>query len=184
MQRTQAKSQQPGEARGEGWAWGAFALLAAAAASIDQIAISAALLLGALAVLGVWLRRADPAARPAALGVLCLAAALASAVAWEATWRHHQRRALAEEVLPSLGPPDAAELSALAAGVDAWLDGRRAADLLPRSPRGVEPEDLAFALWRRSPLARPGALSALAVETVEGERSTFSFGLPLAEGTA
>ena len=42
----------------------------------------------------------------------------------------------------------------------------------------AEPQDLAYALWRRSPLARRGILSALVVTPAESSASSFSFGLP------
>ncbi len=53
--------------------------------------------------------------------------------------------------------------------------------VVPRSPAGLERQDLAYALWQDSPLARPHSLSALVVQTEAGRSSSFSFGMPLTD---
>jgi hypothetical protein len=79
-------------------------------------------------------------------------------------------------------PPTREELNALGGEVNAHFSRRDLASLVPRTPAGLERQDLAYALWRLSPLARPYSLSALVVVPREGPRSSFSFGMPLIEG--
>jgi hypothetical protein len=55
------------------------------------------------------------------------------------------------------------------------------AQLSPRTPEGLDRQDLAFSLWRDSPLARHHALSALVILPDAGGSSSFSYGLPLTD---
>jgi hypothetical protein len=54
-----------------------------------------------------------------------------------------------------------------------------AAVLLVKAPLSLPPPDLAYAIWRRSPLARGDARSALAVGRAGFAPSVFAFGLPV-----
>jgi len=83
------------------------------------------------------------------------------------------------DVLPSALAPSPEALAAVGQKVERELDAALAAGS-PITWRPVdEISDLAFALWRRSSLARPDLLSAMTVVAPDGALSTFSSGLPI-----
>ncbi len=170
-----------GPALGDRPAWIALLLLAAAAAAHDLPLAGAALLaLGVVAAVR-WLTGVDFAERPAAIGGLLLLAAVAGGVSWEIAYREELRRQVGDEVLPKVAPPTAGELEAIRGELD---DHFGKLDLTREpAPAGAVAgtDDLAYALWRRSPLAARDGLSALVVEPSEGRPSSFSFGLALDE---
>ncbi|HEX6202797.1 MAG TPA: ATP-binding protein, partial [Thermoanaerobaculia bacterium] len=102
----------------------------------------------------------------------------------EAVARALLRGELAARVAARAAPPGAGEMAALRQEVAAAFTGLRLADFVPRSPEGLELQDLAFLLWQSSPLAHPHALSALVVRPAERSASTFGFGLSLTEDGA
>jgi len=119
--------------------------------------------------------------RRVAAGTWVLALVLAvilSAAAWEVGARLRLESAATGELellLPP-GPARLAELDRGLAGHFARVDLARAvASWGVLDDRG----DLAYALWRASPLARPDALSALALDWPGEPPSSFSYGLPL-----
>ncbi|MEE2776896.1 MAG: ATP-binding protein, partial [Acidobacteriota bacterium] len=63
-----------------------------------------------------------------------------------------------------------------------FLRSNEARAVLERDPR-TEIRDLAVSLWRRSPLRQGEALSALAVSLGPGPPASFSFGLPVHDGS-
>ncbi len=133
-----------------------------------------------LAIAGalLWLPARGPGWQRASRALL--AAVLISGLAWEVGARFRLRD-IAQEELARLLPPEPERLASLAGGIERYfasVAGRRA---LPGREALDERGDLAYALWRRSPLARPDALSALVLE-LDGERpTTFSYGLPLTD---
>src|SRR6185295_3481178 len=89
------------------------------------------------------------------------------------------RGMVAADLPARLAPPQPGEIVALRRQIESGLtsDLHR---LALSGPSGLERDDLAFALWRRSPLFRRGALSALWVRPLDASPgSVFSFGLPL-----
>ena len=53
--------------------------------------------------------------------------------------------------------------------------------MVPRARAGLERQDLAYALWKDSPLSRHHSLSALVVQRENVATSSFSFGMPLTD---
>ena len=170
-----------GAAGGGRRAAAAATLLLAAGAAHDHPMLAVALLAGGGAAAASWLRRSGWRLNPSALVPLALLAALLGAVAWQVGYRLALRHAVTERFLVGMAPPAPDELQAEWADV---LDRFDAVDLTrfaPRTPREVAVTDLAYLLWRRSPLARRNALTALAVFPEGGAPVPFSYGLPLTD---
>ncbi|HXO19282.1 MAG TPA: ATP-binding protein, partial [Thermoanaerobaculia bacterium] len=161
------------------WAWVAVGLLAAAAALTDSPAAALALLAGGGAAAALWVERRSPLRFAPALAGLALLAALAAAVAVETAYRLRLDDFVGGELLSHFAPPAAPEVDVLSHHLADHFGHRDLVDLVPRNPLGLERQDLAFALWRSSPLARRNTLSALVVQPLAGSSSSFSFGLPL-----
>jgi signal transduction histidine kinase len=166
---------------GDGWGWLAVALLAAAAAAADLPPLAMALLAGGGGAAARWAAPRDLRRSGTALAVLALIAALAAAAALETAYRLRLDRYAAAELLPRYAPPSPAAVATLGSELGSHFTGRDLAKLVPRLPAGLERQDLAFALWRASPLARRNTLSALVVVPLDRNRSSFSFGLPLTD---
>ena len=77
--------------------------------------------------------------------------------------------------------PTQPELAATWRRLEGHLAGVDLQRRVPRSPDGLLPTDLAYLLWRRSPLDRGNALTALVVTPHLGGPVRFSYGLPLTE---
>jgi signal transduction histidine kinase/HAMP domain-containing protein len=135
-----------------------------------------ALLIAGFACAARWLAGADYLRRAGAAGVLLLLACLGSALGWQTAHRRALRLEAAR-FLPLLQPPDRQQAARLEGEIRSAL-----AELEIRRGSTIEQQDLAFTLWRSSPLARRNALSALAVVADGQVLSSFSFGLPIAEG--
>lgn len=130
-----------------------------------------------------WLRGTDFRHRPLALATAVLLAAVTSATAWEMTYRERFRDRLAEHFLPRVVPPSLDETNALHLRIHRSFDGFELEEVMPpgldsAGPKDVDPDDLAYLLWRRSPLAERDGASALQVQLADGTRSVFAFGLP------
>ena len=107
--------------------------------------------------------------------LLVLAVGL-GATGWEIAYRGALEEAVQGTLLEEMAPPGPSQRAALERALRDDFNGIDLARLAPRDPDGLAREDLAFALWRRSPLARPNALSALLVQPVAGDPSVFAFG--------
>jgi signal transduction histidine kinase len=166
---------------GDRWGWAAAGLLAAGGALHDTPLAGVPLLLAGGVSAGLWLSGRRRLSRAGALATLGCLAAMAAAGAWETVYRLELRQGLSQELLPRMAPPSAEEQKALGEDLEIFFAATDLEAVVPRPPAGLEIQDLAFTLWKRSPLARSDALSALVVETADGSRSTFSFGLPLDE---
>jgi signal transduction histidine kinase len=166
--------------QGDRWAWASILLLLGGAAFADHPLVGLPLLAagGATASLYVSRRRLGEGMTLAALAVM---AVLVAAGVWETAYRLRLLTHTGPELLSRLAAPSTAEVTALKRRLDAYFTGLDLRDLSPRSPAGLERQDLAFAIWRGSPLARPYALSAVVVEPRAGTASSFSFGMPLNE---
>jgi signal transduction histidine kinase len=163
---------------GDPWIWLATGLLLAGAAlsNLTWAALPALAAGGACAARFADRRRRGQGTVLAAMTVV---AALAGAAVWETAYRARLATYDATELLGRLAPPAPRELAALereVAGHFARLDLEA---LVARSPVGLDRKDLAYALWRGSPLARPNALSAVVVRSGTALVSSFSFGVPL-----
>ncbi|HSS50873.1 MAG TPA: hypothetical protein VLX28_18180, partial [Thermoanaerobaculia bacterium] len=166
---------------GKRWAWIAVALLIAGASLCDQPLAAAALLAAGGAATAVWLdvRRLHVGMT---LVVLILVSTFAAAGAWETSYRLALRAYAGNELLVRLAPPTRADLASVAGEVRSHFLKLDLQNLSPRSPANLERQDLAYALWKDSPLARHHSLSALVVETPDGGPvSSFSFGMPLTD---
>ncbi len=164
---------------GDRWGWLAVALLLAGGAAHDLPLVALPLLAAGGAVAAFWAADRRWPEQPLALAALALMAALAAAGVWETAYRLRLRDFVAGDLLARLAPPPETVLRRVSAGLDRHFRGRDVTRLAPRVPLGLERQDLAFALWSASPLARGDARSALVVEPLGGARSSFAFGLPL-----
>ena len=118
---------------------------------------------------------------PAGLTALLLLAVAISATAWETGHRLRSFAALAGE-LESLTPPEPDRKAAFAAELEAFFADLNVAEVLPEGLPRTEEDDLAYVLWRGSPLARLDAFSALVVDRPGTRPSSFAYGLPLTDG--
>lgn len=109
-----------------------------------------------------------------------LMGALLSASSWQAAGREALRNQIESVLLSQLAPPSLDESNAILTELQSYFDGTDLESILPAPVNErTQLQDLAFALWRQSPLPQRGGLSALVVESLDNEISSFSFGLPL-----
>jgi signal transduction histidine kinase len=165
------------------WAWLSLGLLLAGSAAADLLPVSLLLLAAGGAVAALWAGCRELPRSGSAVAALALIAVLAASGAAETAYRLRLESFAAAELLPRFAPPAEAEVNDLARSLAAFFQHRDLRTLAPHAPDSLERQDLAFALWRSSPLARRHTLSALVVEPLSGASSSFSFGMPLpAEG--
>ncbi|HVT19181.1 MAG TPA: ATP-binding protein [Thermoanaerobaculia bacterium] len=163
---------------GEPWAWIALGLLLGAAALSDWSWFALPLLAAGAACAAVYGER-QRTLRGGALATLAVLGTVAASGAWEIAYRLHLAEHAGKQLLARLAPPAAEERRLFDRSVMGHFAASDLAAIVPRSPVGLDPRDLAFALWRRSPLSRPNLLSAVAVQAGGGLVSSFSFGMPL-----
>lgn len=169
------------EPPGDAWTWGACAALLAGAAVCDVPLLALPLLAAGGAGIALY-ANGQRLERGLALVMLVVLAAVAASAVWETTFRLRLRAYARDEVLPHLTPPSPAAVNALAGEIQQYFAARDLSTVVVRSPAGLERQDLAYALWRGSPMARPQTLSAIVVELRGGQvPSSFSFGMPLTE---
>ncbi|MDX1999736.1 MAG: ATP-binding protein [Thermoanaerobaculia bacterium] len=164
----------------DGWFWLAAALALAAGVAADGPVAQPSLLLaaGAAAALGRPGRRLTAAS---GLG-LATVSALIAAAAYEGAYRGRLEERIAREFLPQLARSEPAAREEIRDAMQRFLQDLDLAHVSPRDPDATEPQDLAFSLWRRSPLVRANSSSALEVVPDHGRPSRFSFGFdPWAE---
>ncbi|HEY9422554.1 MAG TPA: PAS domain-containing protein, partial [Thermoanaerobaculia bacterium] len=161
-------------------AWIAVALLLGGASLCDRPLLGVPLLAigGALAALYADARRWGEGMT---LVVLVLMSAFAAAGTWETAWRLRLREHAANELMDQLAPPTRREVGEVSWQIRRHFEALDLRDVVPRSPEGLERQDLAYALWKDSPLARHQSLSALVVQRDDGSQSSFSFGMPLTD---
>jgi signal transduction histidine kinase len=161
-------------------AWISVALLLAGAVSCDQPFLAVPLLAagGAAAASYADQRRLGEGL---ALVALILMSAFAGAGIWETAYRWRLRDYAGQELLARLSPPTRQEIATVAREISGHFEAIDLERVVPRTPAGLERQDLAYALWRDSPLARHHSLSALVVQTDDAPPSSFSFGMPLTD---
>jgi signal transduction histidine kinase len=171
---------QNGEAPSDRQAWLSVALLLAGAALCDRWYLGVPLLAagGALAAVYAGERRLRGGM---ALITLILMSVFAAAGSWEAAYRLRLREYAGHELLARLSPPKREEIAAVSREIRRHFAAIDLERVIPRTPNGLERQDLAYALWKDSPLARHHSLSALVVQTEGTVPSSFSFGTPLTE---
>jgi len=166
---------------GDAWTWAACGALLAGAAVCDVPALSLPLLAAAGAGIALY-ANGQRLERGLSLVVLVVLAAVAASAVWETAYRLRLRDYARDEVLPFLNSPAPETVGALAGEIHRDFAALDLAAIVPRSPAGLDRKDLAYTLWRRSPMARPHTLSAIVIEPRDGlESSSFSFGMPLTE---
>lgn len=163
-------------------AGGALVSIVAAAGTQDRWWLS--LLLGALGcflLARLWGEAGKRSAfRLSAVGAFILFGAILSAANWQAVARESFRQEVEEKLLPQISPPTANEQNNLLIEVQSFFDQIDVASILPvEDTEPTDLQDMAFAIWRQSPLAQRGGLSALTLNSLAGEDSSFSLGLPL-----
>lgn len=162
-------------------AWAAVALLLAGAALCDQPFAAVPLLMagGAAAASYADQRRLGEGL---ALVALILMAVFVAAGTWETAYRWRLRGHAEADLLARLAPPTRQEIGMVARDIHHHFEALDLESVVPRSPAGLDRQDLAYALWKDSPLARHHSLSALVVQTEgDGPPSSFSFGMPLTD---
>ena len=166
----------------EAWAWAAAGLLLLGGAACDFPLLALPLLAAGAGAASVYAdsRRMEGGLAMAAVALMAI---LAASALWETAYRLSLRSWAETELLHKVTPPTREELDSLGAEANAHFSRRDLASLVPRTPAGLERQDLAYALWRHSPLARPYSLSALVVVPREGPASSFAFGMPLTQGS-
>jgi signal transduction histidine kinase len=169
------------EAPGDRWAWAGSALLLLGAALCDTPQAALPLIAAGAAAAALYADRRRMG-EGLAVAAVALMAVLAAAGVWETAYRLVLRRWSETVLLNKITPPAQGEMAALGREIQGHFARVDLAALVPRAPAGLERQDLAYALWRSSPLARPYSLSALVVMPLEGEPSFFSFGMPLTQG--
>jgi signal transduction histidine kinase len=162
---------------GDRWAWGGVAALLAGSALADHPPAAVALLAVGAGAGAVYADRRH-LGHGMSLAALALLAVLLSSGAAEAAYRLRLQSWAARDLLTQLVPPSAAQRETVQQELRAYFEKSDLWQLAPRSPAGLSRQDVAFTLWRGSPLARLHALSALTVLPLEGATSSFSFGLP------
>jgi signal transduction histidine kinase len=113
------------------------------------------------------------------LAAMVVLAALAGAAVWETAYRARLASYDFGELLDRLAPPAAGDLAIFNRRLETHFRQLDLDSLAARSPVGLDSRDLAYSLWRASPLARPNALSALVVRAGNTLVSSFSFGVPV-----
>ncbi len=164
------------------WLWLAATLLTLAACGHDLTLLAWPLVCLAALAVALWLRGVEYRQRIAAAGLLLLLASGLSAVVWECTYRQEFRHLAGDELLQLLLPPTEQELEKLRLEAFDFFDLREMKDWVPGAESELDSSDLALQLWRHSPLAERDALSALVIEPLHQDASSFSFGLPLTPG--
>lgn len=161
-------------------AWIAVALLLGGASLCDRPLLAVPLLAAGGAVAAAY---ADPRrlGEGLTLAALVLMSAFAAAGTWETAYRLRLREYAGSELLARLSPPSRQEVGEVSWQIRRHFQALDLQDVAPRSPEGLERQDLAYALWKDSPLARHQSLSALVVQMADGSQSSFSFGMPLTD---
>ena len=164
---------------GDRWVWSGVAVLLVGGAVADYPLLAVPLLAAGAGAAAVYADRRRVREGASLVGLALLAILLAAGAA-EVSYRLRLRAWAARDLLVQLIPPSPRQTAELQREVQDHFARRDLGDLAPRSPAGLNRQDLAYTLWRGSPLARPHALSALAVVPREGNPSSFAFGLPSA----
>ncbi|HEY2289899.1 MAG TPA: ATP-binding protein [Thermoanaerobaculia bacterium] len=161
-------------------AWIAVALLLGGAALCDRPLFALPLLAagGALAAIYADQRRLREGL---ALTGLILMAVFAAAGTGETAYRLRLREHARNELLTRLSPPSDGQIATVSREIRQHFAGKDLERVIPRTPIGLDYQDLAYVLWRGSPLARYHALSALVVQRENAPPSFFSFGMPLSD---
>ncbi len=153
--------------------------LLAAATTLEHTWAAFVLLLVSGAAIAIWKRQWGPEETASPWIVLGVVAALMAATGWEIAYRWTQKEMIRATLLPAMAPPTALEIESLADEMESFLRTWDIDGLVPAALEEHSRQDLAFEIWRHSPLSQYGGLSALRVLPHGGGLSSFSFGLPL-----
>jgi len=164
------------------WGWVSVALILCASMAVDLPWLALILLILGGGCAGGWLYGRMLTRRLGSFSVFLLIAVLVSGVAWELGFRAALRQRIGAELLAGMRPPNSAEVKELSSTIEGFFGRLDLANLTPRPTTRMEYQDLALAVWKGSPLARPNVRSALVIRP-EGragrEASAFSTGLAL-----
>ncbi|MEM8963638.1 MAG: hypothetical protein AAGD38_19300 [Acidobacteriota bacterium] len=166
---------------GEAGGWLTLGIVVVASASHETpwLAVPLIVLAGMVAALTLGGRRA--AGRPLPFAALMLVSTLLGASAWETVDRGLLHRHVERDLLPAVAVPTAAEINTLAIELEDFFRDFDVSGLLPPGPSELDPQDLAYAVWRASPLAERDGLSAVVIDPINGEVSRFAFDLVVDE---
>jgi signal transduction histidine kinase len=160
--------------------WTAAALLLAGAGVCDQPLLAVPLLCAGGAAAATYAKQRRLREGPALVGLI-LMAAFAAAGTWETAYRLRLREYAGRELFARLSPPNRGQVAAVSREIREYFEALTLEKVIPRAPAGLDPQDLAYALWRDSPLAQHHSLSALVVQVDGAQRSSFAFGMPLTD---
>ncbi len=164
---------------GRWWTAPTIALVLAGAALHDHIGLALGLLtVGAVLSALRWCNETPTKGVLRTSGGILTMVMLSTGL-WGALDRAHLRTDLEQETLPKLAPPTAAEISSMQLELQTFFERFDVAAIRPPAGGDADVGDLAFSLWRASPLPERDSLSALVVEPYAGAISSFSFDLPL-----
>ncbi|HEY6322314.1 MAG TPA: hypothetical protein VJA16_12220, partial [Thermoanaerobaculia bacterium] len=158
---------------GDVWVWLATGLLLVGAALSEATWAAVPLLAGGGACAARFVDRRRRA-QGTVLAALAVIGALAGAAVWETAYRAWLGTYAATALLDRLAPPSPGEMAKLERELGAHFAHLDLDALVARSPVGLDRKDLAYSLWRESPLARPNALSAVALRSGNSLVSSFS----------
>ncbi|HEV8582055.1 MAG TPA: ATP-binding protein [Thermoanaerobaculia bacterium] len=161
-------------------AWTSAALLLGGAAFCDQPYLAVPLLCAGGAAAAVFAAERRLLEGPALIG-LVLMSTFAAAGTWETAYRLRLREYAGHELLARLAPPTREEIASVSKEIRSHFETLDLERVIPRSPEALDRQDLAYALWKDSPLARHHSLSALVVQTEGASPSAFSLGMPLTD---
>lgn len=159
------------------WSTAAWGLLLVAVGLVDHGVAGPLAVIAAAAAAGGWITTRGRSSALARVASVFVVSAVLSAVAWEVSYHARMKKHLATELMPRMAPLEDGEIAALEAEVEQFLRELDLSALTHRPLAGMDLRDLAFAVWKRSPLAHRFATSALALRGDDGP-SLFSFGLP------
>ncbi len=174
-----ARGEEESEQSRDRWAWGALGWVALAAMFHDRAWFSLLLLAAGWWTALQWFTARRSMGQSGRLAAVLVLAALGSATAWEVAYRIQLRSELRSETLVRMAPPQPAELESLQLQVQNYFSLIDPTDLAARAAAGLDYKDLAFLLWKSSPLARLNAVSALVVEPGDDLPAGFAYGMSL-----
>ncbi|MEM9291912.1 MAG: ATP-binding protein [Acidobacteriota bacterium] len=120
--------------------------------------------------------REEEGASWSALPIALLLVTVLSAAAWETVYQSQQLRTARGEILPGLALPSEELQTDLRRDVDDYFQTLDLGTLMPRPLEGLQTQDLAYRVWRDSPLARRNTVSALVLQPDLARPALFAFG--------
>ena len=162
------------------WLVPSYLLVLGAGILHDTPMLALPLLLAAIVPAVDWVPRLQATLTTGGSLVLLVFGALTAATAWETSYRIVLKEELGASMDEQLKLPGREELGKWKIEMEGFLQSDEAQVLASRAVSRSELKDLAVSLWRRSPLPNLEAISALVVDVLGQDASSFSYGVPFA----